>query len=759
MKLLLGTFLIIFMIIIGIFIYRSYKEEQRTLAKTVRHILSMGFIIIFCNMITLFTKSEAVCSFAYGIYFISSVWMLYYLFRFSLEYIGNRFEDHVKVPLMIFVLWCDCISILCNNFFGHLYYLIPTTFLGENYYELAVTPFFFFHYAIILILVTFCLVSLFYKSFTAPLFYRKKYIVIAIITIIIVGINILSFTSAIDVSITGYVVEAIAIYYFAFIYTPQNLLPPTIFKVARDMDVALYVLDLEGNELYKNAYAEQLLGSEEPLISPDNLTLENWCRRQYLWGTEESVNELSFSCGEKEFILQIQLQRMRDSHKQLQGGYFVIQNRTKEVNDLKRERWLATHDSLTGLYNKAYFCEKAEQYIKRHPAEELLVLCTDIKDFKMINDFMGSETGDKVLINFANTLKEHASNAIVLGRLSNDVFSILIAKRNFESSNFVNENPADLFEGTEQKVTFPLINYIGVYEIFERNIPVSVMCDRARMAISTIKGDYHKRIAYYDKALRDNILHEQELITELPKAIEGGDLKMYLQPQMSAEGRLLGAEALIRWIHPTKGAIMPGDFIPIFERNGLICNIDQYIWETACQLLRKWKDVGRHDLYISVNISPRDFYFLNIYQTFVDLVNKYDIDPKNIKLEITETAIVMDFKRQMELISKLRQNGFIVEMDDFGSGYSSLNMLKDLHVDILKIDMAFLKKAKDEERSKKILQMVIGLSKHLNMPVITEGVETAEQVAFLSEMGCDMFQGYYFAHPMSIKEFEATYIH
>ena len=174
MKLLLGTFLILFMITIGVFICRSYKEEQRSLARTVRRILAMGFIIVFCNMITLFTKSETVCSFAYGIYFSSSVWMLYYLFRFSLEYIGNRFEDHVKVPLMIFVLWCDCISILCNGFFGHLYYLIPTTFLGENYYELALTPFFIFHCAIIITLVTFCLISLIYKSFTAPLFYRKN---------------------------------------------------------------------------------------------------------------------------------------------------------------------------------------------------------------------------------------------------------------------------------------------------------------------------------------------------------------------------------------------------------------------------------------------------------------------------------------------------------------------------------------------------------------------------------------------------------
>ena len=276
-------------------------------------------------------------------------------------------------------------------------------------------------------------------------------------------------------------------------------------------------------------------------------------------------------------------------------------------------------------------------------------------------------------------------------------------------------------------------------------------------AVRLTHGDYSKLTAYYDDALRDDIMYEQELISELNNAINEGQFRMFLQPQMSSDGKLLGAEALIRWFHPKKGQIMPANFIPVFEKNGLISKVDEYIWELACKQLRKWKDEGKEELYISVNISPRDFYFLNIYQIFTELIKKYGVSAKSLKLEITETAIVMDFQRQLELITKLRQNGFIVEMDDFGSGYSSLNMLKDIHVDVLKIDMAFLKKAEDEERSKKILQMIISLSKQLDMPVITEGVETEEQVKFLSEMGCDIFQGYYFAKPMDIDAFETLY--
>ena len=342
--------------------------------------------------------------------------------------------------------------------------------------------------------------------------------------------------------------------------------------------------------------------------------------------------------------------------------------------------------------------------------------------------------------------------------MENDHFGILMAKKDFDEALFAENEQEVLWGDIKTNASLPIIIYTGVYEITNPTLPISVMCDRARMAIAQIKGDYHKRVAYYDNALRERIRHEQELISDLNTAIAEEQLKMYLQPQMSADGKLLGAEALIRWIHPEKGQIMPGDFIPVFEKNGLITDVDRYIWEVACKQLKKWKEAGWGDLYISVNISLKDFYFLNIYQIFTELIEKYDIEPQNLKLEITETAVVMDFKRQMDLITRLRKTGFIVEMDDFGSGYSSLNMLKDIYVDILKIDMAFLRKATDEERSKKILQMIITLSTQLGMPVITEGIENEEQVKFLADMGCNMFQGYHFGKPVDVEEFEKMYL-
>ena len=214
----------------------------------------------------------------------------------------------------------------------------------------------------------------------------------------------------------------------------------------------------------------------------------------------------------------------------------------------------------------------------------------------------------------------------------------------------------------------------------------------------------------------------------------------------------------MRWIHPERGLVPLGEFIPVLEKTGYICRLDMNTWELACRKLREWQDNGFTDYHISVNISPKDFYFTDVYKTFTELVERFGIKPENLHLEITETAIMNDFKKQLVLIQRLREYGFCVEMDDFGSGYSSLNMLKDMCVDTLKVDMEFLRKTENSERARTILKMIISLSKQLGMEVITEGVETKEHVDLLTETGTDIFQGYYFSKPMPVDEFEKRYI-
>ena len=757
MKFFMGILLAVALVVMA-FCMAATHFKKHNLKRLIQIMLSIAILIVFNYEIVLFLKNEQGNLLAHSVYFIATDWMLYYMLQFSIEYSGSNFDQFVKRKLMLLLLFADSVSLLLNTKFCHLFRLHPVTrYHGEHFYAMETTPFFYVHYCIIIMLVAFCLTSLFYRAFHMPRFYRTKYLTIAIIMVIIVIANIFSFKQAIDFSIIGYALEGIALYQCVLIFTPQRLLQKTLMAISQDMPVGLIVLDIEGEVLYSNRLARDLLNSDSPLSDKHGVPFREWCREQYFSKTENTTQDYTFYRHAEKTVLNIQFEILRDARGKLQGGYFVIYDRTEEINKMQEERFLATHDSLTGLYNKNQFCRKTRDYIDNHQDETLLIVCSNIKDFKMINDLFGDKAGDLILKSSADMVKSPENNALVYGRLSNDIFALLVRKVDFNEDRFASRMQEVSPAGMETEISYPLINYIGIYEITDPTVPVSVMCDRTKLAISKIKGDYHKRTVHYDEELRENIRCETELIRDFNNAIDQKQLKMYLQPQFSSDGRMLGAEALVRWEHPVKGLIPPAQFLPVFEKNGLISDVDKYMWETACAQLRDWKEQGREDLYISVNISPRDFYLLNIYQIFTELVEKYEINPRNLKLEITETAIIMDFDRQMELISKLRSYGFSVEMDDFGSGNSSLNLLKDIYVDVLKIDMVFLQAAQDEERSRKILRMIISLSKQLGMPVITEGVETIEQLRFLDQMGCDMFQGYYFARPMPVEQFERLY--
>ena len=758
MKIIIGVVLLVALLITGFYLWKTSKKNHR-MAPSVSKMLWSGFSMVFFYEVALMAEVAKVVLFAYCAYYISVAWLLFFLLYFSLEYTENFLEDIVRKDFMMILLIIDSAALLWNFFSQKMFGIkVEIVFGSAIIYKPDLKDLFFVHYAFLLLIAVLCMIGLMQKFFTAPSFYRMKYFMIASIFICMVVQNVKAFDSSLDYSVLGYVAEIICIYYCAFVYTPQRLLPKTLTEVTGNMSVGILALDLEGRKIYSNRIVEEYLDPFALIQDDMSRDLEKWCREQSRKHTQETIFEETFYKGEYPLSFKIQMQRVVDNKRQLQGYYFIIQDRTTEINELKKKQHLATHDRLTDLYIKEHFYEQAEKYIKSHVDEELYIVCTDIKDFKMINDFFGSRMGDAVLQNYADKIRKNEDKMITYGRLGNDNFAVLIKKDDFREEYFDLTTQEAFAGSTYSEVVFGIVAYAGVYQVVERDLLVSVMCGRARMALNTIKGSRTRKVAYYDNELRDNILYEQELSGDLEEAIEQEQLQMYLQPQAVADETVIGAEALIRWEHPERGTLGPDVFIPIFERNGLITEVDKYMWEAACKQLRKWKDEGKKELYISVNISPKDFYFVDVYQTFVGLLEKYQIDPGRLKLEITESAVMMDFERHRELINKLRSLGFVVEMDDFGSAYSSLNMLKDIDVDVLKLDMAFLRQSQNTERGQAILKMVIGLSKCLGIPVISEGVETAEQLKFLTELGCDMFQGYYLGRPMDVKQFENKYL-
>lgn len=412
------------------------------------------------------------------------------------------------------------------------------------------------------------------------------------------------------------------------------------------------------------------------------------------------------------------------------------------------------YDSLTKAYNRYGFYKNAQKLIKEHTDTEYCLILSDIKSFKLINEIYGENIADKILIDEVNIIRQKMKGNSVLGRLNGDIIAMVIPKEYLSEKEF--SDMIKLLSDRYSNKNFKLHIYLGVYYIKDVNETIRQMVDKVSLVIMKSKGNMSNYILYYDENSYRNDIFKQQLIGEFETALNENQFCMYLQPQTDKDGNMLGAEALIRWNHPNMGLIMPGAFIECFEDAGLIYRLDNYIWEEAAKQLKIWKDSG-YNYYISVNISAKDFYHIDVYQTFKNLVSEYGIDTDKLHIEITETALSEDKQAAHKTIERLHNEGFIIEIDDFGSGYSSFNFLKDVCADVIKIDRVFLKKSSHEERGEQILRSIISLSHDIGMDVITEGVENVDQLSMLAKMNCDWFQGYYFSKPVTVGDFEEKY--
>ena len=423
------------------------------------------------------------------------------------------------------------------------------------------------------------------------------------------------------------------------------------------------------------------------------------------------------------------------------------------MKDRKKQHQMG-HDELTDVCNWEHLLQKAEALYRTDTPR--YIIYSDIAEFKLINELFGRETGNRILQKQAEQMKRYATEGCVYGRFGEDHFVFIVEQDKF-SEDILHACRQELQRQLSDSV-YNIQVYYGIYPAEHFREPLASMCDKASLAVDAIKGDRQRFISYYSEQMLEQALSGKMVLDEFDAALKAGEFQIYLQPQIEVNtGKIYGAEALVRWIKADGSLVPPGDFIPIYEKSGLISRLDLYVWEQAVKQISIWKAQGIN-MRISVNISPRDFYYFEIHKIFADLVKRYDISPEYLNIEITETTIMSDVPNVRQEIQKLQQSGFIVEMDDFGSGYSSLNTLKDIDVDILKIDMGFIRETSNGEKAKIILDAIVKMAKKLQMPVITEGVEKAEQVHTLTKMGCDVFQGYYFSKPISVADFEDAYL-
>ncbi len=520
--------------------------------------------------------------------------------------------------------------------------------------------------------------------------------------------------------------------------------------IISEIPEALFVFDPNGKCIWVNETGCQMADIQNEIFEKAERNLipvfgESVMNHQN-WSDKKTVHN-----DTKVQYYALESRSFTDERKCLTGSYLRIRDITKEQKKLKKEIYNATHDILTGLYTREYLYQRIAELLQISKHKHYLIIFVNVKNFKIVNDVFGKAFGDDTLRIVADWVKKDLSDNCCYGRLGGDTFGVLIPEEEFLPKQI--EKELSDFVIRKKNADYQLLIHLGVYSVKSSDTDVSVMFDRAHLALSTIEDDYKFHIAYYNQDIKKKIIWNQNICTQLHEALYKRQILPYLQPIADRTGTIVGAEALARWIHPEHGFMSPASFIPIFEKNGMIAEVDKHIWRCACEILSRWKTESKN-LFISINISPKDFYFIDVLAEVQNLVKEFRLSPASLRIEITETVMMNDADNRMQILDSFRKAGFIVEMDDFGSGFSSLNLLKDMPVDVLKIDMKFLGKTEDKSKAKTIVRNIIRLSEELGISALTEGVETQEQYQALSEMGCELFQGYYFSKPLPIEEFE-----
>ena len=416
-------------------------------------------------------------------------------------------------------------------------------------------------------------------------------------------------------------------------------------------------------------------------------------------------------------------------------------------------RLRAEHDPLTGAYNTQTFFEKIDTLIKSKQQERYCILRFDVAGFKAINESFGLEEGNRLLRVIARLIRQRlTAEKEVFARLTADVFAVCLAGGPERALLFIQELSRRMERYTE---TFRVKLFFGICPVENHRTPAHILCDWAYLAQKTVKGSDLVNFAFYDDALRKRLHDESYITDQMDEALEKKQFKLVLQPKVQiSSGRIVGAEALVRWQHPTDGLILPGRFVPLFERNGFIVRLDSYIWDLTCRTLRDWLDRGYEPMPISVNVSRLHFNDDDLPRKLMRLMDSYGLPRHMLELELTESAFFANETAMIRLMYELQAAGFVFSMDDFGTGYSSLSTLRDLPFNIVKLDRAFISDGTDNERGQIVARNTIALARDLKMTIVAEGVETLEHARFLLNCGCNCAQGFYYSRPVDTAEFE-----
>ena len=713
---------------------------------------------VFGNLIIICAAHETAAKVGCYIYFLGMDLAVLALLFFAISYCDyEKPGKRVTIPVGA-ILIIDVVQLLLNPFFGHAFDTEAVPFRGSTYYKVIPYAGQTYHRIVCYGLFFGVLVLFAIKAIRSPRIYAERYAVI-LIAMVVTGLwetfYIFSRTP-IDRSMIGFGVFGLLVFYLSLYYKYTRILDNILANMASSMKESVFIFNSDGQCIWANAPAMKLTSMQGDDYEQAGEQLQklfgNFGSFGPVWHSKRVVLDEKTNT-ERYFILEEEA--VTDSRGRITGMFLSVRDHTQEQMELNREKYNATHDALTDLLTKEHLQEKIRDTLDSDPEGIYYVIFINVMNFKLVNDIFGNEFGDRTLCLIADRLRSYPGKSFLLGRFSADRFGMFIAQKEFDEEGLRKVlGRLTLTDGTTE---FEVMIHAGVSEVTDPTAEVPVLFDMARMAMAPIHRDFSTTLAWYSDEMRERAVWDQYISSQLTRAIKEKQLVMYLQPIVDMSGRAAGCEALVRWLHPEYGLLAPASFIPVFEKNGRIADVDRFMWRSACRTLSRWKEEGR-DTFISVNISPNDFYFLNVEEEIRGLVREHGIDPGKLRLEITETAMMEDQENRIAMLQSLKEDGFLIEMDDFGSGYSSFNMLKEMPVDLIKIDMRFLKKSGDSRKADVIIHNIVRMANELGITPLTEGVETREQFEKLNEIGCSLCQGFLFSKPLTEEVFEKEWM-
>ncbi len=447
---------------------------------------------------------------------------------------------------------------------------------------------------------------------------------------------------------------------------------------------------------------------------------------------------------------------------EIQGLYVICRDISEQAKNMELIQFMAFHDQLTGLLNRRALIKHLNQYIfsPSKNKKEFALLSIDLDRFKFLNDVLGYLAGDEILKQVANRLAEFQNETCFIYRQGGDEFNILLVHLNRQSTvSFVKK----IFSAFSHSFYFNSQEYfispsVGISLFPQDGKDAEMLIKNADEALFRVKEKGKGHYQFYRLVMNSEFTNMVTLETHLRKAIDKNELSLFYQPQVDVQtGKVKSFEALLRWNDNEFGFISPSVFIPLAEDTGLIISIGYWVIEQACQQIKRWCDDGFDDIKVAVNISPKQFLHANLVPFIQTMFEKYKINPSSLGIEITEGAM-QDKNETIRILNKMKKLGITISVDDFGTGYSSLNYLKQLPIDVLKIDQSFIRDILVEEKDAAITSTIIHLGRSLGLEVIAEGVEMVEQVQFLSKEQCHKIQGYYFSKPITVNEVEQRYL-